>query len=206
MTLGTTAVPRWSRNSAPITTGWWCLIPDVPALGWSCSYVLPTPEAIRDGGARSARNLPIPQPPPPLRALCSRPAPSASIFSSFYPSEKTEETLEKSIQLNGKPGVGEGATFLLPSISKVWGRPREMAPKSQVVPHPTHLLNLHTTITHSTGGTGAPARRRLSAICANTRLPTPTPRPHDWHPLLPLPLTPMAVNDRTGHTCVLHWI
>lgn len=115
-------------------------------------------EATRDGGARSAWNLPIPQPPLPLRALCSRLAPSASIFSSsFYPSEKTEETLKKSIQLNGKPGVGEGATFLLPSISKVWGRPREMARKSQVVARPTHLVNLHTTVTHSTGGPAAPA-------------------------------------------------
>lgn len=146
MTLGTTAVPRSSQNSA------------VPALRWSSSYVPPTPEATRDGGARSAWNLPIPQPPLPLRALRSRLAPSASIFSSsFYPSEKTEETLKKSIQLNGKPGVGEGAIFLLPSISKVWGRPREMARKSQVAPRPTHLVNLHTTVTHSAGGPAAPA-------------------------------------------------
>jgi len=39
MTLGTTAIPRWSQNSAPVTTGQWCLIPDVPALRWSSSDV-----------------------------------------------------------------------------------------------------------------------------------------------------------------------
>lgn len=67
---------------------------------------------------------------PPLLSLCSRLAPSASILSSsFYPSEKAEETLEKSIQPNGKPGVGEGATYLLPSISKVWGRAQRNGPQ-----------------------------------------------------------------------------
>lgn len=30
-----------------------------------------------------------------------------------------------------------------------------MARKSQVVARPTHLVNLHTTVTHSTGGPAA---------------------------------------------------
>lgn len=82
---------------------------------------------------------------PPLLSLCSRLAPSASILSSsFYPSEKAEETLKKSIQPNGKPGVGEGATYLLPSISKVWGRAQRNGPQEPSgTPIPLASLTTH---------------------------------------------------------------
>lgn len=91
-------------------------------------------------------------------------------------------------------------------IQSVGEGPEKWPPRAKWYPHPTCLANLHTTITHSTGGTGAPTRRRLSTIFPNTHPPTPTSRPLDWHPRLPLPPTPLAVNDRTDHTCVLHWI
>lgn len=43
MTLGTTAIPRWSQSSDPVTTGQWCLIPGVPAL--SPPWLLPCSQA-----------------------------------------------------------------------------------------------------------------------------------------------------------------
>lgn len=132
-----TTVPRCPQNSALVTTGQWCLIPDVPALGWSSSHVPRPPQTIREGGARLAWTRPTRQ--APTLTLCSRLASSASILSSsFYPSEKAEETSERSIQPSEKPGVGEGATYLLPSISKVWGRAQRNGTRepSGASPHP----------------------------------------------------------------------
>lgn len=159
MTLGTTAIPRWSQNSAPVATGQWCLIPDVPALKWSSSDV--------------------PALSPPWLSPCSWAGRAAPILSSFYPSEKAEETLERSIQSNGKPGVGEGATSLFPSASKVWARAqRNGAPEPSGAPPPHPLMiSPHPTTTHSTGGTGAPSRRRFATTCPNSHPPTPTSRP-----------------------------
>lgn len=144
---------------------------------------------------------------PPLLPLCSRLTPSASILSS---SSILQRRQKKQWRKASSPTGSQGLEKVLHTSShqypKCGGGPREMAPKSQVVPHPICLTNLYTTITHSTGGTGAPTRRRLSTTFPNTHPPTPTSRPLDWYPLLPLPPTPMAVNDRTDHTCVLHWI
>lgn len=63
MTLGTTDVLRWSQNSAPITTGQWCLIPEGPVLRRSSLCVPPPLQTIKEGGARLAWNLSIPQDP-----------------------------------------------------------------------------------------------------------------------------------------------
>lgn len=199
MTLGTTAIPRWSQNSAPVTAGQWCLITDVAALRWSSSHVPPPPWASREGGARLAWILSTP-PVPHCRPSATKLAPPAFILSSsLHPSEKAEETLERSIQPTGKPGAGEGATSLFPSISKVCWRAQKNAPRSQGVPHPTRLAVRHTL--EELG-----LREEESSHC----LPQHTPShpnfqaPRIGTPLLLSPPTPMAVNDRADHTCVFH--
>lgn len=189
VTLGTTAVPRWSQNSAPITTGQWCLIPDVPALRWSSSYVSPPLQTIREGGAKLAWNLSI------LRDTPCRPStpgwlhqpPSSLLHLSFR--EGRRNIGEKHPAQWKAKGWRRCYISPLINIQSVEEGP-EKWPKSQVVPHPTCLTNLFTTITHSTGVTGAPTRRRLSTIFPNIHPPTPTSRPLDWHSLLPLLPTP----------------
>lgn len=128
--------------------------------GWSqVSWALSTPQA-------------------PTLTLCSRPASSASILSFIL---SFRETVERSIQPSEKPGVGEGATSLLPSISKVWGQ----------APTPASLA----CTPH--GGPGAPAGG--GSPSALTHPPTPTSRPHDWHPSFHS--HPNGCEDRTDHTC-----
>lgn len=70
-------------------------------------------------------------------------APSASIFSSsFYPSEKTEETLEKSIQL--KEARGWRRCYIPPPINiqypKCGGGPEKWHPRAKWCPSPPTSL------------------------------------------------------------------
>lgn len=81
-----------------------------------------------------------------------------------------------------------------------------MAPKSQVVPQPTHLVNLHTTITHSTGGTGLQQGGGFPPSALTHTFPAQLPGPMVGSPYCPSLSPLLAVNDRTDHTCVLHWI
>lgn len=171
--------PQRSQNSAPVTAGQRCLIPDVPALRWSSPDVPPPPGAIREGGARLAWNLstlPVPHCCPPA----PRPAPPAFILSSsLCPSEEAEETLERSIQPSGKPGVGEGATSLFSSISKVWRR----------CPTP-RLTVLHAITYTALEELGLHQEESSSHHLPHTHPPTPTSSPPGLAPHPPVPSHP----------------
>lgn len=117
--------------------------------------------------------------------------------------------MERSLQPNEKPGVGEGATSLLPSVSKVWGR----APESQAVPpHPPHWPAHHLT---APGELGLPQEE---ALHRPDTLPPQLPGPVTGTP--PSTPTPMAVKtgpttrvfptrfnlvDLQFHLSVVHW-
>jgi len=160
MTLGTTAIPRWSQNSAPVTTGQWCLIPDVLALRWSSSDV--------------------PALSPPWLSPCSQAGSTSPHFALFFILSFREG--RRNIGKEASSPVGsqglEKVYIPLPiNIRSVGEGPEKWCPSAKWCPTPTHLVDLPTTMTHSTGGTGAPSRRRLSITCPNSHPPTPTSRP-----------------------------
>lgn len=107
-----------------------------------------------------------PSRPSPL-SLCPRLAPPAFILSSsLYPSEKAEETLERSIQPRGKPGVGEGASYI--------SLPINIQSVGEVPTHPPHCSTHHPY--HSPGGTWAPQGGGVFPPSALTHSPHPNPQ------------------------------
>ena len=121
-----------------------------------------------------------PSRPSPL-SLCPRLAPPASILSSsLYPSEKAEETLERSIQPRGEPGVGEGASYI--------PLPINIQSVGEVPADPPHCSTHHPY--HSPGGTWAPQGGGVFPPSALTRSPRPNPRPPGLAPRPPVPSHP----------------
>lgn len=182
MTLGTTAIPRWSRNSAPVTTGQWCLIPDVPALRWSSS------------------DVPALSPPPGAAPLPPGwpHQPPFSLLHSILQRRQKKHWKEAS-----SPGGSRGLEKVLHPSSHQYPQCGRGAQRPGA--HPAHLADLPTTVTHSMGGTGAPSRRRLSTPCPDSHRPPNFRAPRIGTPPPSSP-TPLAVNDRTDHMCVFHWI
>lgn len=192
---GLGAISRRPWGPQPSPGGQWCLSPDVAALGWSSPDVPGLPWAVGEGGARLAWQMSTPPVPRRCPSAPRLAPPAFFLSSSLYPSEKAEETLERSIQPSVKPGVGEGASYI--------PLPINIQSVGEVPTHPPHCSTLHPH--HSPGGTWAPQGGGVFPPSALTHSLHPQPPgPQDWRPALLFPPTPTAVNHRTDHTCVFH--
>ena len=178
---GLGAISRRPWGPQPSPGGQWCLSPDVAALGWSSPDVPGLPWAVGEGGARLAWQMSTP--PVPRRCPSApRLAPPAFILSSsLYPSEKAEETLERSIQPSVKPGVGEGASYI--------PLPINIQSVGEVPTHPPHCSHTPSP-PQPWRNLGSTRRRSLPTICPDTQPPPPTPRPPGLAPRPPVPSHP----------------
>lgn len=167
MTLGTTAIPRWSRNSAPVTTGQWCLIPDVPAFRWSSS----------DVPALS----PPPGPPP-----CPQAGPTSPHSLFFILSfREGRRNIGKKHPVQGEAGGWRRCYIPLPiNIHSVGEGPRDLGPTphtSLIYPPPRHTAWEELGLPRG-GGFPPPALTHTAPPTSGPPglAPLPPPLPPPW--------------------------
>ena len=162
---------------SPVTTGWWGVSPDAPALRWSSSSV-PPPPTDHGGGCRLAWNS---------SALCSRlaSAASTSLLHSILQRRQKKHWREASspVRSQGLEKVLHASSHQFP---KCGGSPQKWPLRAEWRPPPVSLAC--TPASHMALGPWAPAGRRLStAVCPDTHPPPPLPVPTVGTPRPPHP-------------------
>lgn len=192
LTAGGAAVPRRSQTSAPVRTGPGAVVchPDVPAQ--TAPQPLHPPQPVREGGAG---------PSPPARPPRCRSAPSASILA--FVSSLRETAAETRVQPAREPGVGEGATSLLPSVSFPKRGRGHREPSG--APPPTRLHPTSHTARGDRGSPSAPTRPpQLPVPTTGTPPPTPTPTAVRTGPATRVFPTRFTRADAPPHASAVH--